>query len=309
MQRENFTAWSLLMLEGFSQYWRLQLVLFVFSLVMYLTTLLVNSTLILITVLNPHLQTPMYLFLRNLSSIDICYTSAFLPTLLVNLLSSQNTTHFSGCAAMYIALAMGSMECVLLAVMAYDRHVAICNSLRYAIIMERQVCVPMVTVSWVVGCLTAMLETSFVLQTPFCGNLIHHSACEIVAVLKLACTRSLLDMVMPVVNTVVLPIPMLLICIPSTLILSTILKMSSAEGRNKAFSTCGAHLTVVIFYHGASLSVYLKPSSANSQEIIDKIITFPTLNPIIYSLRNKEVRDAVKKWMGQLPLHQTHGHF
>uniref|UniRef100_A0A8D2D9Q9 Olfactory receptor n=1 Tax=Sciurus vulgaris TaxID=55149 RepID=A0A8D2D9Q9_SCIVU len=295
MHGENFTRWSFSFLEGFSRYPRLEIVLFVFSLVMYVITLLGNSSLISITLLDSRLQTPMYVFLGNLSFMDICYTSASIPTLLVNLLSSRKTIIFSGCAVqMYLALAMGSTECVLLAVMAYDRYVAICNPLRYSIIMNRQVCLQMATVSWVTGCLTALLETTFALQTPLCGNLIDHFTCEILAVLKLACTSSLLvDVIMLVVSILLLPIPMLLICISYVFILSTILRISSAEGRHKAFSTCGAHLTVVILYYGAALSMYLKPSSSNSQEI-DKIITLlygvltPMLNPIIYSLRNKE---------------------
>uniref|UniRef100_A0A8D2D9J3 Olfactory receptor n=2 Tax=Sciurus TaxID=10001 RepID=A0A8D2D9J3_SCIVU len=313
MHGENFTRWSFFFLEGFSRYPRLEIVLFVFSLVMYVITLLGNSSLISITLLDSRLQTPMYVFLGNLSFMDICYTSASIPTLLVNLLSSRKTIIFSGCAVqMYLALAMGSTECVLLAVMAYDRYVAICNPLRYSIIMNRQVCLQMATVSWVTGCLTALLETTFALQTPLCGNLIDHFTCEILAVLKLACTSSLLvDVIMLVVSILLLPIPMLLICISYVFILSTILRISSAEGRHKAFSTCGAHLTVVILYYGAALSMYLKPSSSNSQEI-DKIISLlygvltPMLNPIIYSLRNKEVKDAMKKLLGRILLPPTH---
>uniref|UniRef100_A0A8B9WJG1 Olfactory receptor n=1 Tax=Bos mutus grunniens TaxID=30521 RepID=A0A8B9WJG1_BOSMU len=338
MQGENLTSWSFFFLEGFSRYPKLEIVLFIFSLLMYLITLLGNSILILITVVDSRLQTPMYLFLGNLSFMDICYTSASIPTLLVNLLSSQKTIVFSGCAVqMYLSLAMGSTECVLLAVMAYDRYVAICSPLRYPVIMNRQVCVQMATISWVTGSLTALLETSFALRIPRCGNLIDHFTCEILAVLKLACTRSLLmDTVMLVISVLLLPIPMLLICISYVFILSTILRISSAEGRNKAFSTCGAHLTVVILissaegrnkafstcgahltvvilYYGAALSMYLKPSSSGSQEI-DKIISLlygvltPMLNPIIYSLRNKEVKDAVKKVLGKMYLQQTQEH-
>ncbi|XP_007934964.1 olfactory receptor 2K2 [Orycteropus afer afer] len=313
MKGENVTIWTSFVLEGFSRYPKLELALFVFSLVMYLITLLGNSTLILITVLDSRLHTPMYWFLGNLSFMDICYTSASIPTLLVNLLSSQKTITFSGCAVqMYLSLAMGSTECVLLAVMAYDRYVAICNPLRYPSIMNRQVCVQMASVSWVTGCLTALLETSFALQVPVCGNVVDHFTCEILAVLKLACTSSLLlDLVMLVISVLLLPIPMLLICVSYVFILSTILRISSAEGRSKAFSTCGAHLTVVILYYGAALSMYLKPSSSNSQEI-DKIISLlygvltPMLNPMIYSLRNKEVKDGMKKLLGNIPLYQTH---
>ncbi|XP_054440904.1 olfactory receptor 2K2 [Pteronotus mesoamericanus] len=313
MQGENLTIWNFFFLKGFSRYPKLEIVLFFFSLVMYLITLLGNSTLILITTLDSHLRTPMYFFLRNLSFMDICYTSASIPTLLVNLLSSQKTIVFPGCAVqMYLSLSMGSTECVLLAVMAYDRYVAICNPLRYPIIMNRQVCVQMATASWVTGCLTALLETSLALQLPLCGNLIDHFTCEILAVLKLACASSLpMDMTLLVVGVLLLPIPMLFICVSYVFILSAILRISSAEGRNKAFSTCGAHLTVVILYYGAALSMYLKPP-LSSQEI-DKIISLlygvltPMLNPIIYSLRNKEVKDALKKLLGKVSLHQTHG--
>ncbi|XP_037654508.1 olfactory receptor 2K2 [Choloepus didactylus] len=313
MQGANLTVWTFFFLEGFCRYPKLETVLFAFSLVMYLITLLGNGILILITILDSHLHTPMYLFLGNLSFMDICYTSASIPTLLVNLLSSQKIIVFSGCAVqMYLSLAMGSTECVLLAVMAYDRYVAICNPLRYSIIMNRQVCVQMATVSWVTGCMTALLETSFALQVPLCGNLIDHFTCEILAVLKLACTSSLLmDLIMLMVSVLLLPIPMLLICISYVFILSTILRISSAEGRNKAFSNCGAHLTVVILYYGAALSMYLKPSSSNSQAV-DKIISLlygvltPMLNPIIYSLRNKEVKDATKKLLSKISLYQTH---
>lgn len=313
MQAENLTIWSFFFLEGFSRYPTLEIVLFVFSLVMYLITLLGNSTLILITVLDARLQTPMYFFLGNLSFMDICYTSASIPTLLVNLLSPQKTITFSGCAVqMYLSLAMGSTECVLLAVMAYDRCVAICNPLRYPVLMSRQACVQLATVSWVTGCLTALLEASFALRMPLCGNLIDHFTCEILAVLKLACASSLLmDLTLLVVSVLLLPVPMLLICISYVFILSTILRISSAEGRNKAFSTCGAHLTVVVLYYGAALSMYLKPSSSGSQQT-DKIISLlygvltPMLNPIIYSLRNKEVKDAVKKLQDKISWHQTH---
>ncbi|ELK24584.1 PREDICTED: olfactory receptor 2K2 [Myotis davidii] len=313
MPGENLTTWSFFFLEGFSKYPKLEIILFAFSLVMYLVTLLGNSTLILITILDSRLQTPMYFFLGNLSFMDICYTSASIPTLLVNLLSSQKTIVFSGCAVqMYLSLAMGSTECVLLAVMAYDRYVAICSPLRYPLLMSRQVCVQLATVSWVTGCLTALLETSCALRMPLCGNLIDHFTCEILAVLKLACTSSLLmDVTMLAVSILLLPVPMLLICISYVFILSTILRISSAEGRNKAFSTCGAHLTVVVLYYGAALYMYLKPSSSGSQQI-DKIISLlygvltPMLNPIIYSLRNKEVKDAMKKLQDKISSHQTH---
>ncbi|XP_007538825.1 olfactory receptor 2K2 [Erinaceus europaeus] len=316
MHGANVTTWSFFFLEGFSKYPRLETVLFVSSLVMYLATLLGNSMLILITALDTRLHSPMYLFLGNLSFMDICYTSASIPTLLVNLLSAQKTIVFSGCAVqMYLSLAMGSTECVLLAAMAYDRSLAICCPLRYPALMTRRLCVRLASVSWATGCLTALLETSFALQMPLCGNRIDHFTCEILAVLKLACARSLLmDLTMLVVSVLLLPVPMLLVCISYVFILSTILRIRSSEGRHKAFSTCGAHLTVVVLYYGAALSMYLKPSSSSSQQV-DKIVSLlygvltPMLNPIIYSLRNKEVKDAVKKLLGRLPQCQARGDF
>ncbi|XP_056662292.1 olfactory receptor 2K2-like [Monodelphis domestica] len=310
---ENHTIWTHFFLEGFSKYPKLEMILFAFSLVMYLITLLGNSTLIVISILDVRLHTPMYFFLGNLSFMDICYTSSSIPTLLVNLLATEKTIIFSGCVLqMYLSLAMGSTECVLLAMMAYDRYVAICNPLRYSIVMNQRVCVQMAAGSWITGCLTALLETSSALQVPLCGNVIDHFTCEILAMLKLACSTSLLiDMVMLVVSVLLLPIPMLLICISYFFILSTIWKINSAEGRNKAFSTCGAHLTVVVLYYGAALSMYLKPSSASSQET-DKVISLlygvltPMLNPIIYSLRNKEVKEAAKKFLRRnSPLSET----
>lgn len=164
----------------------------------------------------------------------------------------------------------------------------------------------MAAVSWATGCLTALLETSCALRVPLCGNLIDHFTCEILAVLKLACASSLLvDTIMLVVSVLLLPVPMLFICVSYVFILSTVLQISSTEGRNKAFSTCGAHLTVVILYYGAAPSMYLKPSSSGSQET-DKVISLfygmlaPMLNPVIYSLRNKEVKDAMRKLQSKI---------
>lgn len=315
MVKTNLTVISDFIFLGFSHYPNAEVIIFVLCLLMYLTTVLGNIILISVSVLDSRLHTPMYFFLSNLSFLDIWYTSSALTPMLANFVAGKNTISFSGCAAqMYFSLAMGSTECVLLAVMAYDRYVAICNPLRYPVIMNRQVCVQMATASWATGSLTALLETSFALQVPLCGNLIDHFTCEILAVLKLACTSSLLmDMILLVVSVLLLPIPTLLICISYVFILSTILRISSAEGRSKAFSTCGAHLTVVILYYGAALSMYLKPSSSGSQER-DKIIALlygvltPMLNPIIYSLRNKEVKDAVKKMLGKMSSHHTQEH-
>ncbi|KAM5185844.1 olfactory receptor 13F1 [Callospermophilus lateralis] len=303
MFQENWTSVTAFFFLGFSHYPKVEVIIFVLCLLMYLSTVLGNIILIFMTILDSHLHTPMYFFLSNLSFLDIWYTSFVFTPMLANFISGKNTISFSGCASqMYFSLAMGSTECVLLSMMAYDRYVAICNPLRYPLIMNKRVCVQIAAGSWVTGCLTALVETVPVLQLSLCGNnIINHFTCEILAILKLACVdTSVVQLIMLAISVLLLPMPMLLICISYAFILSNILRISSVDGRSKAFSTCTAHLTVVILFYGTALSMYLKPSAVNSQEI-DKFMALvyagltPMLNPIIFSLRNKEVKVAVKK--------------
>ncbi|XP_059111740.1 olfactory receptor 13F1 [Peromyscus eremicus] len=309
MVHENWTSVTVFFFLGFSHYPKVEVIIFVLCLLMYLITLLGSTILISITILDSHLHTPMYFFLSNLSFLDIWYTSSALTPMLANFVSGTNTISFSGCASqMYFSLAMGSTECVLLSMMAYDRYVAICNPLRYPIIMNRRLCVQIAGSSWLTGCLAALVETGPVLQLPLCGkSIINHFTCEILALLKMACVdTSMVQLIMMVISIIFLPLPMLLICVSYAFILSNILRISSVDGRNKAFSTCAAHLTVVVLFYGTALSMYLKPSAVNSQEI-DKFMALiyagltPMLNPIIYSLRNKEVKTAVKKLLMRNP--------
>ncbi|XP_006155612.1 olfactory receptor 13F1 [Tupaia chinensis] len=309
MFQANWTSVTDFLFLGFSEYPKAEFIIFVLCLLMYMNTLLGNIILISITILDSHLHTPMYFFLSNLSFLDIWYTSSALTPMLTNFISGRNTISFSGCASqMYFSLAMGSTECVLLSMMAYDRYVAICNPLRYPIIMNRRVCVQIAAGSWVTGCLTALVETMSVLSLSLCGNtIINHFTCEILAILKLVCEdTSMAQLVMLVISVLLLPLPMLLICFSYAFILSNILRISSTDGRSKAFSTCAAHLTVVVLFYGTALSMYLKPSAVDSQEI-DKFMALvytgltPMLNPIIYSLRNKEVKMAVKKLLLRNP--------
>ncbi|XP_076983301.1 olfactory receptor 13F1-like [Tamandua tetradactyla] len=303
MVKTNWTIISNFIFLGFTSYPKVEIIIFVLCLLMYSITLLGNIILISISILDSRLHTPMYFFLSNLSFLDIWYTSSSLTPMLANFVSRKNTISFSGCAIqMYFSLAMGSTECVLLSMMAYDRYVAICNPLRYSIIMNRRVCVQIAAGSWVTGYLTALVETVCVLQLSLCGNsIINHFTCEILAILKLVCVdTSMVEFLMLVISILLLPMQMLLVCISYAFILSNILRINSADGRSKAFSTCAAHLTVVVLFYGTALSMYLKPSSVDSQEI-DKfmallyVVVTPMLNPIIYSLRNKEVKAAVKK--------------
>ncbi|KAM5298487.1 olfactory receptor 13D1 [Ctenodactylus gundi] len=299
----NYSAVTGFLLIGLSQYPELQLFLFVLCLVMYVVILLGNSLLIFISILDSRLHTPMYFFLGNLSFLDICYTSSSIPPMLIMFMSETKSISFMGCTLqMVISLGLGSTECVLLAVMAYDRYAAICNPLRYSTIMNRVLYVHMAVWSWVIGCLNSVVQTVLTMVLPFCGNnVIDHLTCEILALLKLVCSDiSVNVLVMTIASIVFLVIPLLLIFVSYIFILSSILRINSAEGRKKAFSTCSAHLTVVILFYGSALFMYMKPKSKftkASDEIIGLSygVVTPMLNPIIYSLRNKEVKEAVKK--------------
>ncbi|XP_003995770.1 olfactory receptor 13C7-like [Felis catus] len=305
MDRTNWTEIEFI-LQGLSEYPKVEKLLFVMCLMMYLVILLGNSTLIILILLDSRLHTPMYFFLGNLSLLDICYTSSFTPSVLIHFLSQKKTISFTRCVVqMSVSYTMACTECVLLAVMAYDRYVAICNPLRYPIIMSKALCIQMAALSWGMGFLNSLTETILAIRLPFCGkNVINHFVCEIMAFVKLACADiSLNEIAIMLGNVIFLYIPLLLICISYIFILSTVLKMNSAEGRKKAFSTCSAHLTVVTMFYGTILFIYMKPKSKDSA--IDKLIALfygvvtPMLNPIIYSLRNTEVLGALRKLMSR----------
>ncbi|KAM5330378.1 LOW QUALITY PROTEIN: olfactory receptor 13C7-like [Glossophaga mutica] len=293
-------------LSGLSSYPELEAVHFALVLYMYLVILLGNGVIIVISVCDSHLR--MYFFLSNLSFLDICYTSSSVPLFLSSFLTSKKTISFSGCAVqMFLSFAMGATECVLLSMMVFDHYVAICNPLRYPIIMRKASYVPMAAGSWIAGSINSALQTSLAMWLPFCGdNDINHLTCEILAVLKLACADISINVIsMVVVTMIFLVAPVLPIFVSYVLIISTILRIPSAEGRRKTFSTCSAHLAVVIIFYGTILFMYAKPkakdsSGADKVQVTDKIISpfyvvvTPMLNPLIYSLRNKDVKAAVK---------------
>lgn len=261
----NYSAANEFFLIGLSQYPELQLFLFVLCLVMYTIILLGNSLLIVICIIDSRLHTPMYFFLGNLSFLDICYTSSSVPPMLVMFVSERKSISFIGCALQMVAsLGLGSTECVLLAVMAYDRYVAICNPLRYPIIMNKVLYVHMAAWSWIVGFLNSLVQTVLMMVLPFCGNnVIDHLTCEILALLKLICPDITINvLIMTVASIAFLEIPLLLIFISYVFILSSILRINSTEGRKKAFSTYAANLTVVIY--GSALFMYKKPKSKDT---------------------------------------------
>ncbi|XP_027470938.1 olfactory receptor 13D1 [Zalophus californianus] len=303
MKMGNYSAVTEFFLVGLSRYPELHLFLFMICLITYVIILLGKSLLIIISILDSRLHTPMYFFLGNLSFLDICYTSSSIPPMLIIFSSERKSISFIGCALqMVVSLGLGCTECVLLAVMAYDRYVAICNPLRYPIIMSRVLYVHMAAWSWIIGCLNSLVQTVLTMVLPFCGNnVIDHLYCEILALLKLICSDIAMNvLIMTVASTVLLVIPLLLIFVSYVFILRSILRINSAKGRKKAFSTCSAHLTVVILFYGSALFMYMKPKSKDTK-VSDEIIGLsygvvtPMLNPIIYSLRNKEVKEAVKK--------------
>ena len=313
MEASNQSSVTEFVLLGLSAHPKLEKTFFVLILSMYLVILLGNGVLILVTVSDSHLHTPMYFFLGNLSFLDICYTTSSVPLVLDGFLTPRKTIPFSACAIqMFLSFAMGATECVLLGMMAFDRYMAICNPLRYSIVMRKAVYVSMAASSWLAGGANSLVQISLAVQLPFCGdNVINHFTCEILAVLKLACADISINVVsMGVANVIFLGVPVLFILVSYIFILTTILRIPSVEGRTKAFSTCSAHLTVVVIFYGTILFMYGKPKSkdplgADKQELADKLISLfyglltPMLNPIIYSLRNKDVKAAVKNLMVQ----------
>ncbi|XP_006112380.3 olfactory receptor 10A4-like [Pelodiscus sinensis] len=303
---ENQTISGELILMGFSYLGELQILLFLVLLVIYVITLLGNLLVILLIKLNASLHTPMYFFLVNLSFLEICFTSSVAPQLLVHLLVEEKTISLVGCAAqMYVNAIMGLTECCLLAAMAYDRYAAICHPLHYTTIMSVQACAQLIGVSWFFGISVEVAETTWIFSLPLCGSKrIHHFFCDITMVLKMACTDTSKNEIMLLTVTVLFIMgPFVLIILSYLLIISTILRMPSAEGKRKAFSTCSSHLMVVTLFYGLSLITYLGVKSSSSPESdqmisLMNIIVSPLLNPIIYTLRNKEVKGALRKTVG-----------
>ncbi|XP_011794901.1 PREDICTED: LOW QUALITY PROTEIN: olfactory receptor 13C9-like [Colobus angolensis palliatus] len=300
MKEANQTAVTENVLLGLHKHCNLEVLLFVFCLGIYSMNVLGNAFPIGLNVLHPHLHNPMYFFLSNLSLMDIYSTSSFMPLMLVNFLEAQRTISFPGCALqLYLNLALGSTECLLLAVMAYDRYVAICQPLSYPELRRGQTCMRMAVLSWGTGFANSLLQSILVWRLPFCGhNVINHFFCEILVVLKLACGDISLNALALMVATAVLTLaPLLLICLSYLFILAIILRVPSATGRHKAFSTCSAHLTMVVVFHGTISFMYFKPKPKDPN--MDKIVALfygvvtPSLNTIIYSLRNAEVKAAV----------------
>ncbi|XP_048372603.1 olfactory receptor 10A2-like [Sphaerodactylus townsendi] len=304
---QNSTVLFKFILLGLSDEPSMQSILFSIFLVIYIIILAGNLLIILLTLLDPALHTPMYFFLRNLSFLEICYTSVNVPKMLWNLLSGNKSISFLGCAVQtYFAFFLGGSECFLLATMAYDRYVAICKPLHYHVFMNSKVCMGLAVASWFSGFFMSFGHTSMVFTLSFCGsNEINHFFCDIPPLLKLACgDTSRIEIAVFVVAMIFVTFPFVLILMSYAGIIATILGISSAEGRKKTFSTCSSHLIVVVLFFGSASIMYLKPNSTYSPNT-DKYLSLfytvfsPILNPIIYSLRNKEEENAMLRIIGQ----------
>ncbi|NXC99855.1 OR6B1 protein, partial [Certhia familiaris] len=303
MVQENDTHIHEFILLGFPTTTELQALLFVIFLAAYLLTVTENLVIITLITASPQLHKPMYFFLGHLAFLEACYISVTVPKLLVSFVVKNKNISFTGCMTqLYFFIALVCTECVLLAVMAYDRCVAICTPLHYTLTMSHRACLQLATASWLLGFLIAVLKVFFISQLSFCGpSVINHFFCDVSPVLNLSCTkRRVAEMVDFISALFTLLIPLSVIIISYICIISTILLMPKAQNRRKAFSTCASHLAVVIIFFSATLFMYARPRSINSRDlnklvsIIYTIVT-PMLNPFIYCLRNQEVKDTLLK--------------
>ncbi|XP_014647508.1 PREDICTED: olfactory receptor 2D3 [Ceratotherium simum simum] len=307
MGEGNQTSVAEFIFLGLCQDLQTQILLFVLFLVIYLLTVLGNLLIIILIFMDSRLHTPMYFFLVNLSFADLCFSTSTVPQLLVHFLARRKIISFFGCMTQIIVLLLvGSTECALLAVMSYDRYVAVCKPLHYSTIMTQQVCLQLAIGSWVSGALASLVDTTFTFQLPYRGqNIINHFFCEPPALLKLASADTYsTEMAIFAMGVVILLAPVSLILVSYWNIISTVTQMQSGEGRLKAFSTCGSHLIVVILFYGSAIFTYMRPNSKTTKERDKMIPVFytvvtPMLNPIIYSLRNKDVKGALRKLAGR----------
>ncbi|XP_077137093.1 olfactory receptor 5I1-like [Ranitomeya variabilis] len=300
----NHTAPMQFVLTGFSKEPNVQIFSFLLFLVIYLIGSLGNLMIVFIILYVPYLQTPMYFFIKHLAVLDMCYISTIVPKLLVSSISKGNTISFPGCVIqLFFFLAMAATESTLLTAMSYDRYVAICNPLRYTAIMKREVCIKLAAISWTIGGVYSTIHTINTFRLNFCSsNVIEHFFCDLPPLLKIACSDTRLNQKMIIGIGAVLILP----CFPLTLvsyvfIVLAIMRIPSATGRKKTFSTCVSHLITVGLFYLTGTSVYLRPQSTSTVLHQDKIsavfytILVPMVNPIVYSLRNRELKQAIKK--------------
>ncbi|XP_053216666.1 olfactory receptor 5F1-like [Podarcis raffonei] len=307
MERKNQTTLKEFTFLGLSDDPKLQSLLFAIGLMIYVITLTGNLTIIILIQADQHLHTPMYFLLSNLSFTELCYITTTVPKMLWDLLSKDKTISFAGCVIqMYFFLTTAATEGALLSVMAYDRYAAICHPLRYTLLMSQPILRWLLAASWTIGNINAIVNTSFIFSLNFCGsNKIMHFFCDIPPLLHLSCSdTSLAELVTFIISGSIMITTVSLIVLSYILIVSAVLKIHSAPGRIKTFSTCASHLTVVSIFYSTAIFTYMSPSSSRSMEqerlisVLYTIIT-PFLNPLIYSFRNREMQVAFLNVLGK----------
>ncbi|XP_061447575.1 olfactory receptor 5V1-like [Rhineura floridana] len=300
---ENATTVSEFILMGLSDLPTVRFSLFIVVLLIYLFTLVGNGTILLGIGADSHLHNPMYFFLSNLSLLDIFCPTVTVPNMLVNLLSESNTISFAGCVLqLHFLVGLAGTEVFLLAAMAYDRFVAICNPLRYTVIMSKKLCLQMTAGTWITGFFNSLLHTVMTFTLPFCkSNRVNQYYCDIPPVMALSCASTYVAEMVVLIVGGILGVGAFLVTLVSYIhIISTILRIRSTQGKRKAFSTCASHLIVVCLFNGSITFTYIRPSSSHHPDR-DRLVSMlygvitPMLNPLIYSLRNKEVKGALKR--------------
>ncbi|XP_028912971.1 olfactory receptor 11L1-like [Ornithorhynchus anatinus] len=303
MEPRNTSTVTEFHLLGFQNLSALQALLFPVFLLTYLLTVTGNLTIIVIVSQNPRLNTPMYTFLKHLSLLEIWYTTTIAPMLLTSLLSWRRAISFPACMTqLYFFVFFGATECFLLTTMAYDRYLAICNPLYYTALMSPGACMKLVVGSWMAGLWTALVPSLMISKLRFCGpNQIDHFFCDLLPLMQLSCSSTAAtETVIFILSVMVLCICFLMTLFSYVFIVSTILKIPSASGQRKTFSTCGSHLAVVTIYYGTMISMYVRPNALLSPDLNKVISVFytvvtPLLNPIVYSLRNRDFKEILRK--------------
>ncbi|XP_006775437.1 PREDICTED: olfactory receptor 2W3 [Myotis davidii] len=303
MDGTNDSAQGNFILLGFSDHPHLEKILFVVILIAYLLTIVGNTTIILVSRLDSHLHTPMYFFLTHLSFLDLSFTTSSIPQLLYNLSGHDKTISYIGCAIqLFLFLGLGGVECLLLAVMAYDRFVAVCNPLHYMVIMKPRLCMGLVSLAWGCGVANSLAMSPVTLHLPRCGHRsVDHFLCEMPALIRMACVNTaVIEGTVFILAVGIVLSPLVFILVSYGYIVRAVLQIRSASGRKKAFNTCGSHLTVVSLFYGNIIYMYMQPGHNSSQNqgkfltLLYNIVT-PLLNPLIYTLRNREVKGALRR--------------
>ena len=273
----------------------------------YIIALIGNVAIILLSFLDDHLQTLMYYFLRSLATLDLCYTTNIVPKMLVNIWGKDKRITFGGCAFQHFTgMILCSVECILLAVMSYDRFSAVCKPLQYMTIMNSQLCQGLVGTAWVVGVINCMILSPYAMSLPQCGNHhLHHFFCEMSAMIKIACVdTTAMEVTTFAMCLIIVLTPLLLILVSYGFIAVAVLEIKSATGRQKAFGTCSSHLIVVSIFYRTVIYMYIQPGNSPNQNKGKLLSTFhsivtPSVNPLIYTLRNKEFKGAIKRLIGK----------